>query len=71
MEKFTEKQIKEYQKWTNDNVIPTEELSGRCYICGEVLSEKKLPEGPESKVVCLKDREYFVESYNEAFNTNQ
>lgn len=65
MEKFTETQIEKYLKWTDANVLPLEELSGRCHICGELLSNVEVPKGPESKVVCLKDRDYFVESYEE------
>lgn len=65
MEKFTEEQIDNYLKWTDENVLPLEELLGRCHTCGEFLNEVALPEGPERKVVCLKDREYFIESYEE------
>lgn len=65
MRTFNETQIEEFLKWTNKNVLPLEEVEGRCHICGEFLSDIELPKGPEKKVVCLKDREYFVKSYEE------
>lgn len=65
MKEFTEAQVEKYLKWTDENVLPLEEIAGRCHICGELFRDVELPEGPEKKVVCLKDREYFVESYKE------
>lgn len=65
MEKFTEKQVEKYIKWTDKNVLSKEEFLGRCTICGDFLDELELPEGAERKVVCLKDRDYFIESYKE------
>ena len=52
MNSFSEADIEKYLKYTDET-------------CGELLSEVELPEGPEKKVVCLKDRDYFVEEYEE------
>ena len=65
MKSFSETDIEKYLKYTDENVIPLEHVLGNCFICGELLSEVELPEGPEKKVVCLKDRDYFVEGYEE------
>lgn len=65
MKSFSEADIEKYLKYTDENVIPLEEVLGNCFTCGELLSEVELPEGPEKKVVCLKDRDYFVEEYEE------
>ncbi|WP_249872605.1 hypothetical protein [Oceanobacillus saliphilus] len=65
MKSFSEADIEKYLKYTDENVIPLEEVLGNCFTCGSLLSEVELPEGPEKKVVCLKDRDYFVEGYEE------
>lgn len=65
MREFSEADIEKYLKYTDENVVPTEELLGQCFICGIKLNEAELPEGPEKQVVCLKDRDYFVESVEE------
>lgn len=64
MRQFTNEEIKEYLEYTNENIIPLQEVLGRCFICGIPLDKLELPEGPEKQVVCLKDRIYFVESFN-------
>lgn len=65
MKIFSEAEIEEYLKYTDENVISLEEVLGHCFTCGALLSEVELPEGPEKKVVCLKDRDFFVEGYEE------
>jgi len=60
---FTEKNIKNYMEYVNKNIIELNEVIGNCFQCGEKLSVLELPKGPEKEVVCLKDREYFVEEY--------
>lgn len=65
MRSFSEADIEKYIEYTDENVIPTEELLGQCFICGLQLNEVELPEGPEKKIVCLKDRVYFVEGFEE------
>ena len=55
MKEFTTEEIEKYLKYTDENVIPVEEVLGQCFICGENLNEVELPEGAEKKVVCLKD----------------
>lgn len=65
MRKFSEADIEKYLKYTDENVIALEEILGHCFICGEFLSDIELPKGPEKKVVCLKDYDYFVETYEE------
>lgn len=65
MKSFSEADIEKYLKYTDENVLSLEELLGNCFICGELLSEVELPEGPEKKVACLKDRDYFIELYEE------
>lgn len=65
MRVFTDAQVAAYLKWTDENVLPLEEISGRCHVCGEFLNELDLPEGPEREFVCIKDRDYIVDSYEE------
>lgn len=65
MRKFSEVEVENWIKNQDENVLPKEEFLGRCFACGESLSELELPEGPEKKVVCLKDRDYFVDVYEE------
>ena len=65
MKIFSEADIEKYLKYTDENVLPTEEILGQCFICGQKLNEVELPEGPEKQVICLKDRDYFVESFEE------
>ena len=60
---FSEEEIQAYIKYTDENVLSKEEFEGRCVICGEPLNELELPEGPERKVVCLKDRKYFATDF--------
>lgn len=64
IETFTEAQVENYMKWTSKSVLSVEKIAGRCHICGELLNDIELPKGPEKKVVCLKDRDYFIEGYN-------
>lgn len=64
MRQFTKEEIKKYLEDTNENVIPLQEVLGKCFICGIPLDQLELPEGPENQIVCLKDRSYFVESFN-------
>ncbi|PRY72886.1 SAP domain-containing protein [Alkalibacterium olivapovliticus] len=64
MRQFTYKEIKKYLEYTNENIIPLQEVLGKCFICGIPLDQLELSEGPEKQVVCLKDRSYFVESFN-------
>ena len=40
-------------------------------MCGRPLKEVDLPEGPERKVVCLKDRDFFVEQYEELLDMGE
>lgn len=65
MKTFSEADIEKYLEYTDENVISLEEVLGNCFICGRELKDVDLPEGPEKKVVCLKDRDYFVEGYEE------
>ncbi|WP_373747908.1 hypothetical protein [Kaistella sp.] len=71
MRTFTEKQIEEYINYTDENVISKEEVLGQCFMCGRPLKEVDLPEGPERKVVCLKDRDFFVEQYEELLDMGE
>lgn len=63
MRQFTNEEIEDYLEYTNEKIIPLEEILGNCLICGVPLDKLELPEGPEKKVVCLKDRDYFVEDF--------
>ena len=65
MKQFTETDIEKWIDYTDENVLPKEEFLGRCYVCGEFLDKTDLPEGPEKQIVCLKDREFFVEGFAE------
>lgn len=65
MKKFSEVEIEKWIDYTDENVLPKEELLGRCYVCGASLDTLELPEGPEKKIVCLEHREYFVEDFDE------
>ena len=65
MREFSESDVEKYLEYTDQNVIQTKELLGQCFICGIKLSETETPEGPEKRVVCLKDRDYFVEGFEE------
>jgi len=65
MRKFSEVEVENWIKNQDENVLSKEEFLGRCFACGEFLSELELPEGPEKKVVCLEDRDFFVEQYEE------
>lgn len=65
MRTFTNEQIDEYIVYACEHILEQNEFIGKCVICGCMLSELNLPNGPEKKVVCLNDREFFVEEYNE------
>lgn len=65
MRHFSELDVERWIDVMDENVLPREELLGRCFSCGKDLSDLELPEGPEKKVVCSKDREYFVENFEE------
>lgn len=65
MRLFTEKEINEYLNYLDKNVLSLQEALGMCFICGKSLDEVELPDGPEKKAVCLKDRDYFIESFKE------
>jgi len=64
MRKFSEQEIEKYINYSDENVLPKEEFLGRCIACGRFLNEVELPEGPERQVICLDDRDYFVEHYD-------
>lgn len=68
---FSKADIEKYLEYTDANVLPTEEILGQCFICGENIDEVELPKGPEKQVVCLKDRDYFVESFKELVETGE
>lgn len=63
MREFSEKDIEKYMNFVSENVLELDEIRGRCFQCGELLSDLQLPEGPEKKVVCLRNREDFVEEF--------
>src|SRR5699024_10191509 len=65
MRQFTKKEIEAYLEYVEENVISLQEILGQCFICGESLDEVEFPEGPEKKVVCLKDRDYFIKAFDE------
>ena len=64
MRKFSEQEIEKYINYSDENILPKEEFLGRCITCGRFLNEVELPEGPERQVICLDDRDYFVEQYD-------
>lgn len=65
MREFTEEEIEKWIDYTDKNGLPKEEFLGRCHQCGDFLVNLELPEGPEKKIVCLKDRENFVSNFEE------
>lgn len=65
MRKFSETDVEKWINYQDANVLPKEEFLGRCFVCGESLDKLELPEGPERQVVCLNDREYHVELFEE------
>ncbi|MDN5412332.1 MAG: SAP domain-containing protein [Lactococcus sp.] len=71
MRTFTKEQIDEYLKFLDNDILNLDEFIGQCVVCGKLLSESNLPDGPEKEVVCLKDREYFVEEYSELIRSGQ
>lgn len=66
MRNFSENDVERFINHQDENVLPKEEFLGRCFACGAFLVEVELPEGPEKKVVCLKDRDFFVERFEES-----
>ena len=65
MRNFSELDVERWIKIVDENVLPKEEFLGQCFACGEYLDKLELPEGPEKKVVCLKNRNVFVDSFEE------
>lgn len=65
MRNFSELDVERWIKTTDENVLPKEEFLGHCFACGQYLDKTELPEGPEKKVVCSKDRDYFVQNFEE------
>ena len=63
MRNFSELDVERFINHQDENVLPKEEFLGRCFACGRHLDEIELPEGPEKKVVCAKDRDYFVDTF--------
>lgn len=63
MRQFKKEEVEEYLEYINENVISLQEVLGQCFICGLPLDEVELPKGPEKKIVCLKDRDSFVEDF--------
>lgn len=70
MRQFTVEEINAYLEYFEGNVIPLQEVLGRCFICGEPLDKVELPNGVEKKIVCLKDLDYFIESFEEFVHEN-
>lgn len=66
MRVFTEEEMEKYYRYLIEVVVNEDDIKGRCAICGEKLDDVELPSGPERKVTCLKDRDYFEESFDEA-----
>lgn len=65
MVQFTVEDIKKAKDYTVKYTGETpENLDGHCYICGGMLAELDLPEGPEKEVTCLEHRNDFIEFYN-------
>ncbi|KAA1042495.1 hypothetical protein ERX35_001025 [Macrococcus equipercicus] len=62
---FTKNEIEKWINYTDENVLEKEEFLGRCYVCGRFLKNTELPIGPERKVVCSNDREFFEIEYKE------
>ena len=65
MRNFSELDVERWIKNQDENVLPKEEFLGRCFACGVDLDKLELPEGPEKKVVCSKNRNDFVDSFEE------
>lgn len=63
MRQFTKDEVEEYLEYFNENVIPLQEVLGKCFICGVSFDRVKLPEGLEKQVVCLKDRNQLIELF--------
>lgn len=63
--KFSEADIERYLEYTDENVLKREEILGHCFVCGTELDEVELPKGPEQMIVCLRDRDHFVELFEE------
>ena len=66
MRNFSELDVERFINHQDENVLPKEEFLGQCFACGAYLDKVELPEGPEKKVVCLKDRDFFVERFEES-----
>lgn len=65
MRVFSVEEIEKYYEYTIELIGNEEDIAGRCGVCGRELDKLELPKGPEKKVVCLKDRDYFVVSFEE------
>ena len=65
MREFSEDEVEKYYEYTIELVGNEEDIAGICGVCGRELDKVELPSGPEKKVVCLKDRDYFVESFED------
>lgn len=63
MRQFKKEEVEEYLEYINENVVSLQEVLGQCFICGLPLDEVELPEGPENRIVCLIDRNSFVEDF--------
>lgn len=50
MRQFTKEEIEDYLEFTNETIIPVQEILGQCFVCGLSLDEVELPEGPEKKL---------------------
>jgi hypothetical protein len=67
MGKFTEADIAKYLVYVDEHLIPRSELIGHCFMCGVLLNNVPVPNGPENKVVCLKHRTHFEKEFKEIF----
>ena len=63
--RFSKEEIEKYKAFTNENILPLDEIKGKCHQCGEILKDVELPEGPEREVVCLRCLDDFTANYLE------